>query len=60
MIGVREIGSQRKGGLGREGGAIDAFVGVGDVEEEVVLVMFLIDRAHGGGCGWDGVVHEEE
>ena len=39
---------------------VDALVWVGDVEEEVVLVVLLVEAAHGGRGGRDHVVHEEE
>lgn len=40
--------------------SIDTLVRVGDVQKEVVLVVFLVEAAHGGGGRGDDVVHEEK
>ena len=40
--------------------SVDALVRVGDVEEEVFLVVLLVEAAHGGRGGRDHVVDEEE
>lgn len=40
--------------------SVYVFVAVGDVEEEIFFVVFLVKRSHGSGCRGDDVVDEEE
>lgn len=40
--------------------AVDTLVAVGDVEEEILLVMLLIESSHGGAGRGDDVVDKEE
>jgi hypothetical protein len=40
--------------------AINALVGVGDVQEEIFFVVFLVNASHRGRCRRNLIVHEEE
>lgn len=40
--------------------SVDVLIGESDVEEKVFVVVFLVQRSHGGRRGWDHVVDEEE
>lgn len=42
------------------GHAVNILIGVGNVQEIVLLVMFLVQGAHGSRCWWNDVVHKEE
>jgi len=46
--------------MGWEGVSIDGLIAVGDVEEEVLLVMVLIEGSHRRTGRRDHVIHEEE
>jgi len=39
---------------------VHALVTVGNVEEKVLFVVFLVQQPHGSGGGWNDVVYKEE
>jgi len=39
---------------------VDGLIAVGNVEEEIFFVVFLVKRSHGGAGWWNHVVDEEE
>merc|ERR1740128_1595610 len=40
--------------------SVHRFIRVSNVQEEVLFVVFLVQRSHGGRGGGDHIVHEEE
>jgi len=40
--------------------SVDRFVRVGNVQEEILFVVLLVEGSHGGGGGWYHIVDEEK